>query len=104
MTGDPSRYEIMRTDPTNWTFCIIYRCVEDPRLVVRNLAPFGWTWNFAHLRVWPVILLAIVVFLGPVYLAARLGVASIALLAVIAAGSLIILMAIASRLARDPAD
>lgn len=92
----------MRTDPANWTLGVIYRCAGDPRVVVRNLLPFGWTWNFAHRRVWPGIGLAIVTLLGPAGLAARLGVDSAAGLGAILLLSLAAIMLAAQRAARDP--
>lgn len=97
-----SRYEAMRTDPANWTLGVVYRCADDPRIVVRNLLPFGWTWNFAHRRAWPAIALAIFALLGPVALAARAGVESLGALAAIVLLSLGAIMLAAHRAAREP--
>lgn len=97
-----SRYEAMRTDPANWTLGVVYRCADDPRIVVRNLLPFGWTWNFAHRRVWLAIALAIFALLGPIAVAVRVGVESRGALAAIVLLSLSAIMLVAHRAARDP--
>lgn len=99
-----SRYETMRTDPANWALGVVYRCSDDPRIVVRNLLPFGWTWNFAHPRVWPAIALAILALLGPVALAVHAGVDSPGALAAIVLLSLGAIMLAARRASRDPRD
>ena len=70
--------------------------------MVRNLAPVGWTWNFAHAFVYPAILLAVVIFLGPVWLAWSLGLQSVLAFALIILLELILLMLVANQLARDP--
>lgn len=36
---------------------MIYKCPQDPRLLVQNRFSVGWTWNFGH----PNVLLAIIV-------------------------------------------
>ena len=97
-----SRFESMRTDPVNWSLGVIYHCKDDPRIVVRNRLPVGWTWNFAHRRVYFAIGIAIAVFLGPMYLAWFAGLRSPAGLAAIVALSLLAILLVASRLARDP--
>ena len=97
-----SRYERMRTDPANWWLGTIYRCKEDPRIVVRNLLPFGWTWNFAHGRVYLGIGAAITAFLVPPGLAWLAGLRSTIALAAIAALALFAIVLVVSRMARDP--
>lgn len=99
-----SRYETMRTDPANWALGVVYFCSDDTRVVVRNLLPFGWTWNFAHPRVWPAIALAILALLAPVALAARAGIDSLGALAVIVLLSLGAIMLAAHRASREPQD
>lgn len=97
-----TKYESLRTDPAHWSLGLIYYCRQDPRLVVRNLAPVGWTWNFAHAFVYPAILLAIVIFLGPVWLAWSLGLDSVLAFALLILVDLSLLMLLARQLAREP--
>ena len=97
-----SKYEDMRTDPANWHLGVVYCCADDPRIVVRNLLPFGWTWNFGHGSVYLGILMAIVAFLGPPCLAWVIGVRSAWAIAAIAILALVTVVFTASRLARDP--
>lgn len=97
-----SKFEDMRKDPANWTLGILYRCSDDPRVVVRNLLPFGWTWNFGHRKVYIAILSAIVAFLGPPYLAWQMGARSGLTIGIITVLALVSIVFIASRLARDP--
>lgn len=97
-----SRFQAMHDDPRNWTLGTIYHCKDDPRVIVRNRLPFGWTWNFGHARVWPALALTVLGFFAPVVLAARLGVTSTLALAVILIATLGAIMFIASRIARDP--
>ena len=92
----------MHTDPSHWTLGVIYRCVDDPRVVVRNRLPFGWTWNFAHGRTWFAIALAVITLLGPVAAAAWLGIDSAGKLGAIFLLSLGVIMIGAHRAARDP--
>ena len=97
-----SKYEKMRTDSANWKLGIVYYCKDDPRIIVRNLLPLGWTWNFAHRGVYFAILAAITAFLAPPYLAWQMGVRSALVIGIIAALALIALVSVASRLAQDP--
>lgn len=40
-------------DPANWSPPGIYRCAEDPRLIVPKRRRWaGWTLNFAHRGAW----------------------------------------------------
>ena len=97
-----SKYEDMRKDPANWYLGVVYHCPDDPRIVVRNLLPFGWTWNFGHGKVYLGILTAVAAFLGPPVLAWIFGVRSawaIAAIAILALGAVVL---VAGRLARDP--
>ena len=53
-------------DPRHWTPPGIYRCAEDPRVIVpKRRRWMGWTLNFAHRSAWPVLLGAIAVAVGP---------------------------------------
>lgn len=97
-----SRYERMRTDSANWWLGTIYRCKDDPRIVVRNLLPFGWTWNFAHDRVYLAIAVAIMAFPGLPCVAWFAGLRSPLALVVITAFALFVIVLVASRMARDP--
>lgn len=99
-----SKYEKMRTDSANWKLGIAYCCKDDPRIVVRQRLPIGWTWNFGHPGAVLAILLAIVVLLGPPYIAWWLGVRSgIAMLLVVLV-SLGLIVLVANHLSRDPGD
>jgi len=97
-----SNYEIMRTDPVNWKHGVVYYCQKDPRIVVRNLAPFGWAWNFGHRYVYIAIVLAISAFFAPPFFAWQLGVRSVVALGIIAVLALLVVVFIASRLAQEP--
>lgn len=97
-----SKFEKMRTDSANWKLGIVYYCKDDPRIIVRNLLAFGWTWNFAHRGVYFAILAAITAFLTPPYLVCQLGVRSALVIGINAALALIALVFVASRLAQDP--
>lgn len=99
-----SKFEAMRLDPRNWKLGVIYSCAEDPRVIVRQRLPLGWTWNFANPWVLPGIIAAIFLFVGPVALAWCSGHHSGFLLAALPVASLAILMLLASRLSRDPLD
>lgn len=97
-----SKYEKMRTDSANWKLGIVYYCKDDPRIIVRNLLLFGWTWNFGHAGVYFGILAAIAAFLAPPYLAWQMGLRSALVIGIIVALTLVALVSIASRLAMDP--
>ena len=97
-----SKYETMRTDPANWKLGIVYYCNDDPRIIVRNLLPFGWTWNFAHKKVYFAILAAIALLLVPSFLAWHMGVRSTLAIGIIIIVAFIAVVLVASRLARDP--
>ena len=97
-----SKYEAMRTDPTNWKLGVVYYCKDDPRIVVRNLLPLGWTWNFGHQKVYIALIIAVTAFLAPPFLAWQLGIRSALTLGFIVAAALITIVFVASRLALDP--
>ena len=97
-------YETLRTDKKNWKLGIIYYCKDDPRVIVRQLFPMGWTWNFAHPYVYWVILGSAVLFTAPVTLAYTLGVRDAALYVLIILLSLGLIMLIAHRLSIPPDD
>lgn len=97
-----SKFETMRRDPANWKLRIVYYCADDPRIIVRNLLPFGWTWNFAHPKVYLAIVIAAAGFLAPPYLAWQLGIRSGAAMGFVVVLALTTVMIVASCLARDP--
>lgn len=97
-----SKYETMRTDPANWKMGIVYCCNDDPRIIVRNLLPFGWTWNFGHPKIYVAITIAIIAFLAPPYLAWHLGVRSAIVIGIIIVLALAAIVFVASQLAQDP--
>ena len=99
-----SKYETMRTDPANWKLGIVYCCNDDPRIIVRNLLPFGWTWNFGHQKVYIAILVAIASFLAPPFMAWQMGVRSTLTIGIIVVVAFITVVLVASRLARDPEE
>jgi hypothetical protein len=52
------RLEQFWSDPANWTFGLIYRCHEDPRVIVPRRRKWrGWTLNFAHRYAIPTLIL-----------------------------------------------
>jgi len=102
MPANQTRCQSMHDDPSNWTLGTIYHCKDDPRVIVRNRLPFGWTWNFGHPRVWPALLLTVFGFFTPVVLARQVGVLSPFVLGAILLATLGVIVWIASRIARDP--
>jgi len=92
----------MRTNPANWKFRTVYYCPDDPRLIVRQLLPVGWTWNFAHPKVYLAILTAVFLFLGPPVVAWMQGMRSIFVLGAVTLLGLVVIMLVASRMAREP--
>jgi hypothetical protein len=68
-------------DPKNWG--IVYRCAEDPRVIVRKRNPLvGWTINFAHPLAGFAVLLSVAIAIGPFLLLMLFGIFS-ALLAMV---------------------
>lgn len=58
--------ERLWSDPSHWSPPGIYRCAEDPRLIVPKRRRWaGWTLNFAHQGAWFVLLAMGVVAAGP---------------------------------------
>lgn len=100
MTRDEA--EALRQDPQHWTLGIIYTCPEDPRVIVRNRFPLGWTWNFGHRWVVPTLLAFILVVVGPVLLLMGGGVTEGRILIAVAAVSVGVLVGIANYIAAGP--
>lgn len=64
--------------PNNWS--IVYRCVEDPRVIVpRRRRWMGWTINFAYPLAWVVLFFSVAFAVGPVCVLLQLGVMSVPL-------------------------
>lgn len=77
--------------PNNWN--IVYRCAEDPRVIVpRRRRWMGWTINFAHPLAWLVLPLCVAVAVGPVLVLLRLGVLSVPLLVAVLIASIVVLV------------
>ena len=65
--------------PGNWS--IVYRCAEDPRVIVPRRFPWmGWTINFAHPLAWLVVLLSVAIAVGLFIVLFSIGIASAPLL------------------------
>ena len=77
--------------PGNWS--LVYRCAEDPRVIVPRRRPWmGWTINFAHPLAWPALLLCVAVAVGPFLILLRLGFFSASLLAATLIISILVLI------------
>jgi uncharacterized membrane protein len=94
--------ETLRSDPRYWSLGIIYRCPDDPRVIVRRRFLPGWTLNFAHRMAIPTLLAAVLVAIGPVLLLLVSGVYHIPSLIVTACASAIVLIVVAHRIASGP--
>jgi hypothetical protein len=61
-------------DPANWKAETIYRCAQDPRVIVPKRRKWaGWTINFAHRFAWSALILIMVGMSGPLFLLAAAG-------------------------------
>ena len=70
--------EKLWSDSSHWRNSIIYRCKDDPRLVVPKRCKWGgWTLNFAHAFAWVVLLLVFLSIIVPIgfLLAGLMGIA-----------------------------
>ncbi len=66
--------ERLWADPRHWKTPGIYRCAEDPRLIIPKRRRWaGWTLNFAHRTAWLVFLGSIVVAVGPLLIVLVMG-------------------------------
>ena len=73
---DEPDVERLWSDKANWEFGI-YRCVEDPRVVVPKRPKWtGWTINFAHPFAIPMLILYILMGTAPVLIMIWCGVQS----------------------------
>ena len=67
---DRVKIDKLWSDKANWTWGIIYRCRQDPRVIVpRRWKWGGWTFNFDHPRVGIAGLAAMGLAVGPGLLA-----------------------------------
>jgi uncharacterized membrane protein len=63
----------------NWG--LVYRCAEDPRVIVPRRRPWmGWTINFPHPFAWLVVFFSMALVVGPVIVLLQLGVVSVLLI------------------------
>jgi uncharacterized membrane protein len=92
------RLEDLWRDPRNWRWNLIYACKDDPRTIVRNRWLFGWTWNFAHPRVFRTMAFVILVVVGPALAVAALALPGLAVL-VVAIVSVVFVLRMAHRIA-----
>ena len=66
---DREQIDRLWKDRTNWTWGVIYRCREDPRVIVpRRWRWGGWTLNFGHPRAGVAVLAALGLAVGPALL------------------------------------
>ena len=96
--------EELRNDPSHWYYGVVYRCRNDPRVIVRNHFWFGWTWNFGHRLVVPSILAAVLVFLGPLAALAAAGELTSLTLPLVAVLSLTVVITAAHYIASGPRE
>jgi hypothetical protein len=79
--------------PENWS--IVYRCAEDPRVIVpRRRQWMGWTINFAHPLARLVLLSSVAIVVGPFFFLLGIGVVGVplALLALLASILLLVVL------------
>ncbi len=61
--------------PNNWS--LVYRCANDPRVIVPRRRPWmGWTINFAHPLTWVVLIVMVAIAVRPGLLLFELGIVS----------------------------
>jgi len=94
--------EGLRANCKNWHWGIVYKCSEDPRLIVRNRYFFGWTWNFGHPKVFLGISAAALFAIGVPYLFVATGFVSLSIALASFLGCVIVLMIIANGIANGP--
>ncbi|WP_203532607.1 DUF5808 domain-containing protein [Draconibacterium halophilum] len=59
--------ETMHKDPSNWRG-LFYFNRKDPRLTVPKINGLGWTFNFASIYSWLIIVAIILILLGAQFL------------------------------------
>jgi hypothetical protein len=100
MTRDEA--EALRRDPRFWTLGIIYRCPNDPRVIVRERFLPGWTFNLGHRFAVPTILAFVLIAIGPFLWVLTSGVRSVPALLAVAGMSAVIVISVAHRIASGP--
>lgn len=100
MTHDEA--EALRGNVKNWHWGIVYKCQQDPRLIVRNRFVFGWTWNFGHPKVVVGIILTAAFVLGVPYLLAASGIATLSAVLTAFFACLLVVIIIANYIASGP--
>jgi hypothetical protein len=100
MTRDEA--EALRANPRYWTIGIIYRCPDDPRVIVRERLLPGWTFNFGHRFAIPTLLAFVLIAIGPFLWVLTSGLQSVPALLAVAGMSAIVLISIAHRIASGP--
>ena len=81
------------SDPRYWTPPGIYRCPQDPRVIVPKRRQWaGWTINFAHPWATPVLVLSVVITIGPTLVLSALGKVSGLGVALTMGGSVLLLV------------
>lgn len=81
--------------PEHWRWNLVYSCARDPRaLVPRRRRWMGWTLNFGHRWAWAALLLVFAVPIGPVLLLLLSGLATLPLVIVTLAASIVALIAL----------
>jgi hypothetical protein len=79
--------------PENWG--IVYRCAEDPRVIVpRRRQWMGWTINFAHPRARLALLSSVAIVVGPFFVLLGMSVAAVPLLLLVLLASVVLLVAL----------
>ena len=84
-------------DPSHWSPPGIYRCVEDPRLIVPKRRRWaGWTLNFAHRGAWLVLLGSVVVAAGPTVALVLLGRPAPGVVLIVLCVSILVIIAVST--------
>jgi len=79
--------------PENWS--IVYRCAEDPRVIVpRRRQWMGWTVNFAHPRARLVTLSSVAIVVVPFFVLLGMGVVAVPILLLVLLASILVLVAL----------
>lgn len=100
MTHDDA--EELRKNNRHWYFGVIYKCPQDPRLLVKNKFSIGWTWNFGHSYVLLAIIAAAIFVLGVPFALAALKLATLTGLIVCFLLCLLLVVLLARYVANGP--
>lgn len=84
------------SDPRSWSRLGVYRCAQDPRLIVPKRRRLGWTLNFAHRRSWLALLGSILIAAGPTVALVLLGRPTIPAVIITIACSIVALVAVSA--------